>query len=183
MVCCIVLGVVTSVLSYISSINAVSKTIDNTSDVAAYYVSAALQQYIAVAYETGSIARLADPDRAVEDKVAILEQRVADHDYERAFLLDSNGMDLISGMDLSGSECYKEAMKGNTYVSTPAYSEITKSVSYAVSAPLWENGVPGTKPVGAVVYIPDGESLNDIMRSIQVGKGAQRSCLTPTASP
>lgn len=171
MVCCIVLGVITSVLSYVSSINAVSNTINNTSDVAAHYVAAALEQYIAVAYETGSIARLADPERAVEDKAAIIEQRVSDHDYERGFLLDGNGIDMISGMDLSGSECFKEAMKGNTYVSTPAYSEVTKSVSYAVSAPLWEGGIPGTEPVGAVIYIPDGESLNDIMRSIKVGKG------------
>ena len=33
LVCCIVLGVITSILSYISSINAVSETIDNTSGI------------------------------------------------------------------------------------------------------------------------------------------------------
>lgn len=171
MVCCIVLGAFTAILNYVSSINAVSETINNTSDVAAYYVSAALQQYIAVAYETGSIARLADPERGVEDKVEIIEQRVADHGYERGFLLDEKGIDMISGMDLSSSQCFQEAMRGNTYVSTPAYSKVTESVSFTVSAPLWEGGIPGTKPVGAVVYIPHGESLNDIMRSIKVGKG------------
>ena len=83
----------------------------------------------------------------------------------------SDGVDLVSGMNLAGSGVFEEAMKGNTFISTPAYSEITKSVSYAVSAPLWEDGIPGTKAVGAVVYIPNGESLNDIMRSIQVGEG------------
>lgn len=171
MVCCIVLGVISSVLSYISSINAVSETINDTSDVAAYYVAAALQQYVAVAYETGSIARLADPDLPAEEKVAILNQRVADHDFERGFLVGSDGVDLISGMNLTGSGVFEEAMKGNTFISTPAYSEITQAVSYAVSAPLWEDGIPGTKPVGAVVYIPNGESLNDIMRSIKVGEG------------
>lgn len=171
LVCCIVLGVITSILSYISSVNAVSETINNTSDVAAYYVAASLQQFVAVAYETGSIARLADPDRSVEDKAAILNQKVADHNYEKGFLLDSNGIDMISGMDLSGSDCFKEAMKGNTYISTPAYNELIHSVSFAVSAPLWEDGLPGTKPVGAVVYIPDGEYLNNIMRSIKVGQG------------
>mgnify|MGYP002474124029 FL=1 len=44
-------------------------------------------------------------------------------------------------------------------------------MSYVVSAPLWEAGIPETTPIGAVVYIPDGEFLNDIMRSIKVGKG------------
>lgn len=171
LICCIVLGVITSVLSYVSSISAVSETINNTSDVAADYVAAALQQYVAIAYETGSIARLADPDKAAEDKAAILNQRIDDHNFDGGFLLDSNGIDVITGTDLSDRDYFKEAMKGNTYVSTPAYSEVTKSVSYAVSAPLWEGGVPGTTPIGAVVYVPNGEFLNDIMRSIKVGEG------------
>ncbi|MCM1173631.1 MAG: methyl-accepting chemotaxis protein [Blautia sp.] len=171
LICCVVLGVVTSVLSYISSISAVSETINNTSDVAANYVAAALEQYVAIAYETGSIARLADPERSAEDKAAILEQRISDHNFDGGFILDSNGIDVITGTDLSNRDYFHEAMKGNTYVSTPAYSDVTKAVSYAVAAPLWEGGIPGTTPIGAIVYIPDGEFLNDIMRSIKVGEG------------
>ena len=68
MICCIVLGVITSVLSYISSISAVSETINNTSDVAANYVSSALQEFVAIAYETGSIARLADPEKRLRKR-------------------------------------------------------------------------------------------------------------------
>lgn len=78
---------------------------------------------------------------------------------------------MITGQSFSDRDYFKEAMKGNTYVSTPAYSDVTNAVSYAVSAPLWEGGIPGTTPVGAVVYIPNGEYLNDIMRSIKVGEG------------
>lgn len=171
LICCIVLGVVTSVLSYISSVTAISETINNTSDVAAEYVAAALQQYVAIAYETGSIARLADPERSVEDKKAILDQRINDHNFDGGFLLDSNGTDIFTGEDLSDRDYFREAMNGNTYVSTPAYSNVTNAVSYVVSAPLWEGGIPGSTPVGAVVYMPDGEFLNDIMRSIKVGEG------------
>jgi len=171
MLCCIILGIVTSVLSYISSISAVSETINNTSDVAAAYVSAALSKYVAIAYETGSIARLSDPEKTAEEKAAILNQKLEEHNFDSGYLLDSNGIDIITGEDLSDREYFKEGMKGNTYVSTPAYSEVTKDVSYVVSAPLWEGGVPGTKAVGVVVYAPDGEFLNDIMRSIKIGKG------------
>lgn len=171
MICCIVLGAMTSVLSYLSSISAVSETINNTSDVAADYVSASLNEFIAIAYETGSIARLADPEKAPEEKAAILNQRVKDHDMDGAYLLDGNGIDLITGADLSDRIYFKEGIKGNTCVSTPAYSEVTGKVSYVVAAPLWEGGVPGTTPVGVVAYVPNGEFLNDIMRSIQVGKG------------
>lgn len=171
LICCIVLGTITSVLSYISSVNAVSKTINNTSDVAAEYVSAALDQYVTVAYETGSIARLSDSERSLEDKAEIFNQKIKEYEFTGGFLLDSNGIDIFTGTDLSDRDYFTEAMKGNTYVSTPAYSEVTKTVSYAVSAPLWANGLPGTTPVGAVVYIPNGEFLNNIMRSIKVGEG------------
>lgn len=169
--CCIILGIISSVLSYISSISAVSATLDDTSDVAADYVAASLEVFISIAYETGSIARLADPERAVEDKQAILQQRIEDHDFEGGYLLDSNGIDVITGTDFSDREFYKEGMKGNTYVSTPAFSSVTNEVSFAVAAPLWEGGIPHTTPVGVVVYVPNGESLNDIMRSISVGEG------------
>ena len=171
MICCIVLGVITSVLSYFSSISAVSETINNTSEVAANYVSAALREFVAIAYETGSIARLADPEKTTEEKKAILDQRIKDHNFDGGYLMDSSGVDVITGQDLSDRAYFKESMKGNTYISTPAYSEVTGKVSFVVSAPLWEGGIPGTTPVGVIAYVPNGEFLNDIMRSIKVGEG------------
>ncbi len=171
MICCIVLGVITSVLSYFSSISAVSETINNTSEVAANYVSAALREFVAIAYETGSIARLADPEKTTEEKKAILDQRIKDHNFDGGYLIDSSGVDVITGQDLSDRAYFKESMKGNTYISTPAYSEVTGKVSFVVSATLWEGGIPGTTPVGVIAYVPNGEFLNDIMRSIKVGEG------------
>ncbi len=171
LICCVLLGVITSILSYISSISAVSETINSTSDIAADYVAAALKQYTAIAYETGSIARLADSTKTAQEKEEILKQRIKDHNFQGGYLLDSKGIDVISGNDYSNQDYFRVAMKGDTYVSTPTYDEDTKAVTYAVSAPLWENGIPGTTPVGAVVYIPNGEFLNEIMRSIKVGDG------------
>lgn len=171
MICCIVLGAVTSVLSYFSSVSAISETINNTSDVAANYVSSALQEFVAIAYETGSIARLADPEKTVEEKKSILDQRIKDHNFDGGYLIDSNGVDVITGQNFSDRIYFAESMKGNTYISTPAYSEVTGKVSYVVSAPLWEGGIPGTTPVGVIAYVPNGEFLNDIMRSIKVGEG------------
>jgi methyl-accepting chemotaxis protein len=171
MLCCIILGIVTSVLSYVSSISAVSETINNTSAVAANYVSSALQQYVAIAYETGSIARLADPEKTAEEKASILNQRIQDHDFDGGYIIDSNGVDVLTGANLADRDYFKEGMKGNTYISTPAYSEVTDKVSYVVSAPLWEGGIPGTTPVGVIAYVPNGEFLNDVMRSIKVGDG------------
>lgn len=171
MLCCIILGVVASILNYISSISAVSRTINNTSDVAANYISTSLKEFVAIAYETGSIARLADPEKSVDEKKVILDQKIKEYNFEGGYLLDRNGIDIITGEDFSNREYFKEGMKGNTYVSTPTYSDVTKKVSYVVAAPLWEGGNPGTTPVGVVTFVPDGEFLNDIIRSIKVGEG------------
>lgn len=171
MLCCIILGAVTTILSYVSSISAVSETINNTSDVAANYVSASMKEFVAIAYETGSIARLADPERAVEDKKALVDGKIKAYGFEGGYLLDSSGIDIFTGQNLSDRMYFKEGMKGNTYISTPAFSDVTQRVSYVVAAPLWEDGNPGTTPVGVVAYIPNGEFLNEIMRSIKVGKG------------
>ena len=136
--CCVLLGVAASILSYISSIGAVNDTINSTSDIAADYVAASLKQYTAIAYETGSIARLADAGKSVEEKETILNQRIKDHNFQGGLLLNDKGVDVISGKDYSDQDYFKEAIKGKTFVSTPTYNEDTKSIFYAVSAPLWE---------------------------------------------
>ena len=169
--CNILLGVVTSLLSYNATVNAVNKTINETSEVAGNLVSESLKEFIAVAYETGSIARLADPDKTLEEKQAILTQRITDHGFEDAYILDENGIDIFTGEDFSDRPYFTAGMQGNTYVSTPAYSDVQRAVAMAVSAPLWKDGTPGTTPVGVIVYIPNGEFINDIMRDIVVGDG------------
>ncbi|MDD2971190.1 MAG: methyl-accepting chemotaxis protein [Lachnospiraceae bacterium] len=169
-ICCnLLLGTIVSYLSYTSSISAVEETIDETSVVAGDLITASIREYTAIAYETGSIARLADPERSVEDKKAIIQQRVEDHNFEDGILLDQNGKNVFTGEDLSDKEYFQACMKGETYIGTPAYSEILGAVVMTVAAPLWQDGIPHTTPVGAVVYVPDGEFINDIIRGIQVG--------------
>ncbi|MBR4026594.1 MAG: methyl-accepting chemotaxis protein, partial [Lachnospiraceae bacterium] len=75
----------------------------------------------------------------------------------------------FTGEDFSDSKNFTEAMKGNTYVSTPEYDTGLGHVTFMVSAPLWEGGIPHTTPIGVIVYMPNGEALNEIMRAIKVG--------------
>lgn len=168
-VCNLCLGAISAFLCYQSSMSALNKSMDATSTLAASTVAASLREYIAVAYETGSIARLADPTRSVDDKKKILQQRIDDHKFTSGYILDSSGKDIITGVDLSNRAYFKAAMQGKNFVSTPAYSDVTKAVSFAVVAPLWKDGIPHTTPIGAIVYVPNGEFLDDLMRGIKVG--------------
>lgn len=168
-ICNVLLGGISAVMNYLSSVSAITKTIDETSDVAAGLVASSLREYVAIAYDTGSIARLADPSKSVDEKKAIIDQRIKDHKFQNGFILDSNGKDIFTGTDLSKSDYFDACMKGKTFIGTPVYSESTKKVTMTISAPLWKDGIPNTTPVGAIVYVPDGEFLNNIMRNIKVG--------------
>ncbi len=169
-VCCILLGAITAYLSYTSCISAMEGTMRETSGVAAQLVSTSMKEYVAIAYETGSIARLSDPAKTISEKRKILQQRIDDHDFEDGVIIDQAGMDIIYGKDYSKEEYFAECMSGNTYVGTPYFDEVKQRMTMVVAAPLWEGGIPNTSAVGVIVYFPNGEFLNDIMRDIKIGK-------------
>lgn len=167
--CNVILGAVASYLCYTSSMETLTETMDDTSKIASERVEAELKEYTAIAYETGSIARLADAGRAIEDKQAIIQQRISDHNFSAGTILDKSGKDIFNGNDYSAEEFYKQAMQGNTYIATPKQNQLTNDISVIVSAPLWEGGIPHTSAIGAILFAPDEEFLNDIMRSIVIG--------------
>lgn len=167
--CNVILGAVASYLCYTSSMETLTETMDDTSKIASERVEAELKEYTAIAYETGSIARLADVGRAIEDKQAIIQQRISDHNFSAGTILDKSGKDIFNGNDYSAEEFYKQAMQGNTYIATPKQNQLTNDISVIVSAPLWEGGIPHTSAIGAILFAPDAEFLNDIMRSIVIG--------------
>ncbi len=167
----IILGIVGIAGCYTVFNTTTRNVMNETSHLAGELVKTSLEDYRVLAYETGSIARLADPERSVKDKEAIIQQRVEDHNMADGMLLNAKGIDIFSGEDYSQNECFKNSINGNIHVTTPHYDEEKQSVRFFVSAPLWENGIPHTKPVGVIMYEPYGEALDDIMRSIKVGDG------------
>ena len=165
----LILGAVGILCCYIATVASVEHVMDQVSGVAADMIAESLDEYTMLAYETGSLTRLADPERSAEEKKELIDGKVENHGMNDGFILDSNGINIFNGEDYSQHPSFAEAMKGNTYVSTPYYDQEKQQVYYEVSAPLWENGVPQSKAIGAIVLVPDGESLNDRIRSIKVG--------------
>lgn len=169
-ICNLLLGAITSYLSYTSSMGAMERSLGETADVAAKLASASIREYVAIACETGSIARLADPKKTISEKGQIIQQKKDTYHFEEGTVINSAGTDLVYGRDYSSQEFFKECMSGNTYVGTPYFDTVKKKMMMVIAAPLWEGGIPETTPVGAVIYYPNGEFLNDIMRSIRVGE-------------
>lgn len=155
-------------LNYFSTKELVEQSMAETAKIAASRVEYELKSYVNSTYDTGSVARLADPKISVEEKKALIDQRAKDHGFVGGNLLDEKGFSVFDGTDFSDREYVQKALAGNTYISVPLLSRITGEVSVMVAAPLWEDGIPDSKVIGVVYFKPKETFLNDIVSDIHI---------------
>lgn len=155
-------------LSYKTAIRSAESNMEEMAILCANHIQWELQTFKTVARETGCNRDLADPNVSNEKKEETLDARVEENGFEAGDILNADGKCIFDGEDYSGETFFKEAMKGNTYVSSPAVSSETGKLTTYVAAPLWENGIEGSTPIGCVLFIPEEEFLNDIMREVKV---------------
>ncbi|MGO5052709.1 methyl-accepting chemotaxis protein [Lachnospiraceae bacterium LCP25S3_G4] len=167
---CIALGGLGCFLNFKASEDVLEETMKETVQVSAERIHYEIATYMNIVYETGSIARLASPDNTVAQKEAIINQRAETHKFLRGNIVDKNGIGLLDGEDYSSYNFFKQSMKGSPCVSEPLKSQVTEELTIYISAPLWENGIPNTKVVGVIYFVPKETFLNDIVDSINIGK-------------
>ncbi len=168
----VLVGGVSIYFSYVNTNKMLKQTITETANLGAERVNEELNKYKAIAMEVGSIARLANPETSLEDKQAIIDQRVSTHGFQRGNILDATGISIFTGDDFSDREYFNECIKGNAFISTPLISKVTGELTVVVAAPLWKSGLPGTEVVGVVYFIPKETFLNDIMSEIKISNNS-----------
>lgn len=169
MILCFSFGIAGSVLNYTSSNEVLEKTMSETAAVAADRIYYEIQAYSNVALETGMLSSLASDEVSVEEKKTIIDQRVATHSFERGNIIGADGISIFDGNDYSERDYYIASMKGEPFISDPLVSKITGKLTFIISAPLWENGISGSRVKGVVYFVPTEEFLNNIVKSIHVG--------------
>lgn len=166
----LLLGIFTSVLNSHSTNSTLERNMRATVKVAAERVEWELTSYRNLAEDLGLIARLTNEDVDLEEKQKILDERIKINGLTRGNILDENGISIFSGEDFSDREYFKKAMGGESCVSEPLVSKTTGKISIIIAAPIWEEGVYGTKVVGVVYLVPEETFLNDIMAATNVSK-------------
>ncbi|HBE85231.1 MAG TPA: methyl-accepting chemotaxis protein, partial [Lachnoclostridium sp.] len=106
------------------------------------------------------------------DKKAIMDQKAKTYDFQRGNILGADGVSLFDGKDYSDRDYFQKSLKGETVVSDPLISKITGQLTIIISAPLWDKGIPDSKVVGVVYFVPTETFLNDIVGSIKISKGS-----------
>lgn len=171
-ICCLFLGAITSLLNYKTANNILSKTIVETTKQAAENTSQKIKNIQNAAIQTGIIKEISNPKVSKEEKQNILTNQEKLYGLSLGQILDVNGKDLFSGNDYSDREYFKISMTGKEYMSSPVISKVTGKLTLVVSAPIWENGVQGSKIVGVVTFDPDKNLLNDIINDIKISENS-----------
>lgn len=121
----ILVGGASCILSYRGTQSTLEASMKEMAVVAADRVSYELQAYRNIVGETGSTARLSNPEITLAEKQDLLQQKVDTYGFQRYNLLNTQGRSLIDGSNYSDRAYFKAAMQGNTYVSEPLISSVT----------------------------------------------------------
>lgn len=131
-----------------------------------------MTSYINVVKQLGLMTRLSNSTVSQAEKQAILDQSQAQFEFEYVRIIDSEG-NCSDGNNYSDREYFINAMQGKTTITEPTVSRATGELLMIFAAPLWENGVYNSTPVGCVFAVPDPEFLNDIMRTIDISENSK----------
>lgn len=160
-------------LNYNNTMLTVERMMSQTAVLAAGRAQQELEIYKNVVMEVGCIPQLSDPEVSVEEKKAIIDERVSMHDFQRGNIIGTDGISIFDGKDYSDREYVRQAMQGNVFVSEPLISKITGELSIMVAAPLYSEGNYGKSIVGVVYFVPHETFLNDIVSAIQIGENSR----------
>ncbi|MDE7293715.1 MAG: methyl-accepting chemotaxis protein [Oscillospiraceae bacterium] len=168
----LVLGFYAISSNYESARKYIQADIYDTATAAAESVKWQMKSTQNVAIETGGHAPFTDPNSTDEAKQAALDSIAMGYGFERGNFINADGIGL-DGSDYNDREYYRQAMKGNTFISDPLVSKITGKITVIIAAPVWENGIFGTKSIGCVYFVPNEEFLNDAMRSLEISENTE----------
>lgn len=126
----VLIGLVTSgslsiMLNYNNTMSTVEQMMSQTAVLAAGRVQQELKAYKNVVMEVGGIPQLSDPEVSVEEKQAIIDERISMHGFRRGNIVGADGISIFDGNDYSDREYVRQAMQGNVFVSEPLISKIT----------------------------------------------------------
>lgn len=167
----LLLGIVSCVLNYKSTMSTLRQSIVETAQVASEQVHQQIQASMNVVEVLGGYERLSDETVPLAERKAFLERYQEHYGWDNFLLTDENGVNLFDDtMNISDSDYFKQAMNGVTAISDPIYTKGTWELNIMIAAPLWKNGVQDTVVVGSVVVGIDASALSNVAADIKVSR-------------
>lgn len=169
----VVIGVVSIAMSLRSSNSMLQTAMQGTAEITASRVEYELRSYIEIASTAGQSEVLSNPDVALTEKEAYINQMAQNFYMTRGNLLDLQGNSYFDGNNYSDREYFQRAKEGESFVSTPTLSKVTGELSILIAAPVYQDGDTSKPIIGVVYFVPQETFLNDIMSSIHVSENSE----------
>ena len=169
----VVIGVVSIAMNLRSSNSMLQTAMQGTAEITASRVEYELRSYIEIASTAGQSEVLSNPDVALTEKEAYINQMAQNFYMTRGNLLDLQGNSYFDGNNYSDREYFQRAKEGESFVSTPTLSKVTGELSILIAAPVYQDGDTSKPIIGVVYFVPQETFLNDIMSSIHVSENSE----------
>ena len=167
-ICLSILGGAGICLNYSSTNQLLEQTLRETVKIASDKVANELTSYLNVAIDTGTIARLTDPQQSPGNKQLLIDDKVKQYGFQRGNIIGPDGISALDGKDYSDRDYFHKAMAGQANISDPLVSKVNGELSIIVAAPLWKDGRPNTTIAGVVFFVPQSTFLNDIVSQVHI---------------
>ena len=112
----LVVGAFSITLNFNSTIATVEQMMGETAVLASERIEQELTAYKNVAMDTGCVPQLLDETVSLEEKQAIINERVSMHGFQRGNIVGPDGISIFDGNDYSDREYVIQAMQGNVGV-------------------------------------------------------------------
>ena len=170
-ICLAALGVVSLVCISLATRAMIVSDMTEVAKISATLIGNEIQNMKDVTYEMGCNPILAS-DASNEEKIAILQTKVAQYEYTGCGLTMQDNIDIVSGWDCTTQDTVVQALAGNVYFSEPKIREGVPLTSY-FSAPLWKDGIANSEIIGSVIFMSNDYFLQDMVKEINLSNTCQ----------
>lgn len=161
-----VTGAVSCFMSYQSTVDSLEQTLTEAVEVAADQVAAEIKSYVNLVQEFANSIVLIDENNRAE-RLGRLESLKDNYGFSAVRMVDTHGIDLATGEDVSQQAYFKEIKASlQAQVSEPLLTDHSDMLIY-INVPIKKDG----KFAGMVMGGLKATVLSDIASEIQIGEG------------
>ncbi len=127
-----------------------------------------LHPYLNVAIDTGTIARLTDPQQSPGNKQLLIDDKVKQYGFQRGNIIGPDGISALDGKDYSDRIYFhKSHGRPGQYIRSFG-QQSQRRIVYYCGCSLWKDGRPNTTIAGVVFFVPHSTFLNDIVSQVHI---------------
>lgn len=165
----LLVGVVTCVLNYGSSVSQMESSMKVTAQVAAEQVKYRLGKTMSLVEVMGTVPTFSSADVSVDEKIALAQTYANAYNWAGISIVGTDGKSIEGDdVDVSDRAYFPRAVGGVTSISDPVYSKATGDQVIVVAAPIWADGQMNSEVTGVICVTMDAAALSNVVESIQI---------------